>query len=82
MFKVYILQSQLRKYLYVGMTNNIGRRFKQHQDGKEKTTSPYKPFKLLRIESYPTRLEARVREKYLKSGCGKEWIKSILSTNI
>lgn len=75
MYCVYVLSSLNRKYVYVGLTNNIERRFTQHQLGKEKTTSPYKPFKILITEVYPTRKDARKREVYLKSGAGKEWIK-------
>ena len=59
------------------MTNNIERRFNEHQKGKERTTNPYKPFELIFTEQYPTRILARNREKYLKSGIGKEFLKSI-----
>ena len=72
MHYTYVLNSIKRKYIYVGLTNNIERRFKQHQKGKEKTTAPYRPFQIILIEKYQTRLEARNREKYLKSGIGKE----------
>ena len=76
MFYVYVLQSQTRSYLYVGLTNNVKRRVDQHQAGREKTTRPYIPFKLLFTESFLNRVQARAREKYLKSGIGKEWIKN------
>ncbi len=60
------------------MTNNPDRRIKQHQDGKEQTTEFYRPFQVLLIENFQNRPQARIREKYLKSGCGKEWIKNNL----
>ena len=75
---VYVLKSLSRSYLYVGLTNNLARSFKQHQLGKEKTTTPYRPFMLIYKETVQSRSEARQREKYLKSGSGKEWIKSSL----
>ncbi len=50
------------------MTNNLERRLHQHQNGKCKSTKAYMPFKLLYKEILATRLEAREREKYLKSG--------------
>ena len=50
----------------------------QHQTGKNKTTKPYRPFELILIEEYKTREEARKREKYLKSGIGKEFLKAIV----
>jgi len=76
MYFVYVIKSLSRNYIYVGLTNNLERRFRQHQDGTSKTTKPYRPFKLLFSEAFLTRLEAREREKYLKSGAGKEYIKS------
>jgi putative endonuclease len=81
MFFIYVLNSLSRKYIYVGMTDNVVRRFRQHQKGKEKTTAPYRPFEILFTEKYNTRSEAREREKFLKSGCGKEWIKESFQRN-
>ncbi|MFH1286961.1 MAG: GIY-YIG nuclease family protein [Candidatus Magasanikbacteria bacterium] len=75
MYFVYVISSNVRKYIYVGITNNTQRRIGEHQKGKEKTTRPYRPFSILHIEVFSTRIEARKREKYLKSGSGKEWIK-------
>ena len=43
-YYVYALNSLNRNYIYVGLTNNTMRRFKQHQEGKETTTAPYRPF--------------------------------------
>ena len=75
MYYTYVIKSKIRNYIYVGITSNIERRFKEHNNGKNKTTKPYRPFDLLFKESYSTREEARKREKYLKSGIGKEFIK-------
>jgi putative endonuclease len=75
MFFVYVISSKIRKYIYVGLTENAERRVGQHNDGKERTTKPYLPFELLHQEQYETRIEARKREKQLKTGSGKEWIK-------
>jgi putative endonuclease len=77
MFYVYALSSTTRRYIYVGLTNSPQRRINQHQSGYEKTTSPYRPFVVLLIEEFPTRPEARVREKHLKSGTGKEFLKRV-----
>ena len=75
MFYVYVLSGKTRKYIYVGLSNNVQRRFGEHQNGLNKTTRPYRPFELVHIENFGTRIEARKREKYLKSGVGKMWIK-------
>ena len=77
MYYVYALSSLTRKYIYVGLTNSLERRVKQHQNGREQTTAPYRPFRLIHAELYATRKTAREREKYLKSGIGKEFLKAI-----
>lgn len=77
MYVVYAIKSIKRNYIYVGMTNDIIRRYNEHNTGREKTTRPYAPFVLLYTEQCSDRVQARVREKYLKSGVGKEFLKSI-----
>jgi len=78
-YYVYAISSEIRNYIYVGLTNNIKRRICEHNRGHNKTTKPYLPFKLILIEEYNTRMEARSREKYLKSGIGKEMLRNIRS---
>ena len=73
----YAIKSLKQNYIYVGLTNYPRRRFFQHQNGKEKTTSPYRPFRIILLEKFSTRAEAREREKYLKSGFGKEFLKTL-----
>ncbi len=77
MYFVYAIKSIIKTYIYVGLTNDLNRRVNQHNYGLNKTTKPYKPFKLILCETYDTRLQARKREKYLKSGIGKEYLKNI-----
>ncbi len=75
---VYVIRSTTRQYIYVGISNNIDRRLNEHNKGKEKTTKPYRPFELIMTEVFENRIDARQREKYLKSGSGKEYIKSLI----
>ena len=63
--------------IYVGFTNNLERRLHEHKIGKTKSTKSYYPFKLIYTEEIQERQNARKREKYLKSGCGKEFLKSL-----
>ncbi len=72
MYFVYAISSKTHNYIYVGMTKDIELRLKRHNDGRERTTKLYKPFELIYSEDCKTRPEARVREKYWKSGIGKE----------
>jgi len=76
MFYVYAISSLQRTYIYVGITNNFDRRIDEHQKGYNKTTRAYRPFRVILVEKYETRQGARKREKYLKSGVGKEFLKS------
>jgi putative endonuclease len=77
MYYVYALKSLNRNYIYVGMTKDIERRIIEHNKGENRSTKAYKPFMLIYTEQYPIREEARKREKYLKSGIGKEFLKTI-----
>ena len=54
------------------LTNDVNRRLDEHNNGYNKPTKPYRPFKLILTEKFETRSAARTREKYLKSGSGKE----------
>jgi putative endonuclease len=74
---VYAISSVERNYIYVGITFDVDKRFDRHNKGHERTTKPYAPFKLIFTEEYKSREEARQREKYWKSGIGKERLKRI-----
>ncbi len=80
MFFVYILQSESTGKIYIGQTNDLDRRVAQHNDPDFKLTLHTKrnrgPWKLIHSEEYPTRREAMRREKYLKSGQGREWVRA------
>ena len=75
MFYVYVLKSVSNWRFYVGMTGNLENRLKEHNAGYTKSTKGYRPLELFFFETYSTSVEAREREKYLKSGVGKEYIK-------
>ncbi|OGL31269.1 endonuclease [Candidatus Saccharibacteria bacterium RIFCSPHIGHO2_12_FULL_41_12] len=77
-YYVYALQSESKNYIYVGMTSNLKRRIQQHNEGKSRSTKAYAPLRLVYSEMCGTGLEARKREKYLKSGVGKEFLKSLV----
>ncbi|MEP0860190.1 MAG: GIY-YIG nuclease family protein [Ignavibacterium sp.] len=79
MIYVYALKSKIRNYIYVGMTSDINDRMRRHNSGYEKTTRSYRPFELIYLEEFKNRQEARIKEKYLKSGVGKEFLKRISS---
>ena len=76
-FTVYAIKSNNRNYIYVGMSNNLERRLYEHNQRQNKSTKAYAPFTLLYSESFDSRSDARVKEKYLKSGVGKAFLKSL-----
>jgi putative endonuclease len=77
MYCIYAIRSIKRNYIYVGMTNNLTRRITQHNSGYERTTKPYSPFRLIYSKEIDNRISARQHEKYLKSGIGKEFLKTL-----
>lgn len=76
-YVVYILRNKTKGFQYVGMTNNLARRLAEHNAGYSYTTKKYTPFEVVYTEEYPDRLSTRHREKYLKSGSGREYIQSL-----
>jgi putative endonuclease len=75
---VYAIQSERDRRIYVGMCADIEVRLKEHNAGKTRSTKGFVPWKLIYKEGVSTRLEARKREIYLKSGIGKEFLKSLV----
>lgn len=75
MFCTYAIKSTTRNDIYVGLTDNLVRRFNEHQVGKNKTTKPCRPFKLIYSELHDTWETAMGREKYVRSGIGKAFLK-------
>jgi putative endonuclease len=74
---VYAIKSEVDGRIYVGMTEDILARLNQHNSGKTKSTKGYRPWRIIYSEGCPSRIEARKREKFLKSGIGKEFLKSV-----
>ena len=77
MIIVYAIRSSSRNYVYVGMTNDLERRLMEHNNGENRSTKAYKPFALIYSEEFPDRISARIKERYLKSGVGKEFLKTL-----
>ena len=68
---------------YIGYTSDIDRRLREHNDkkaGKKRFTRKQPgPWSLVYQEEFSTRKEAMHREKFLKSGQGREWLSKKLS---
>ena len=71
-WKVYVLRSLKNERLYTGSTNDLDRRLGEHERGKTAYTRYAGPFELVYSEDCDDRLSARRRERFLKSGQGRE----------
>lgn len=70
-FYVYVLHNSSKNFVYIGYSENLKQRFKEHNLGKVKSTKHYKPLKLIFYEAYLSKKDAKRREKYLKTNKGK-----------
>ena len=66
MFYVYILKSKKDNQLYIGYTNDLRRRIKEHEVGENQSTKSRRPLKLVYYEAYRSKDDAMKREKMLK----------------
>jgi len=66
MHYVYVLKSVKLGELYIGQTNDLKRRFVEHNDKKNISTKNKAPFKLVYYEAYQSQSDAKYREKQLK----------------
>ncbi|MFH1404809.1 MAG: GIY-YIG nuclease family protein [Patescibacteria group bacterium] len=71
MYFVYLLKSKKDNQFYIGHTNNIERRLKEHNSGLSRSTRARRPFVLVGCEKYPTQSTARWRERQLKKSAFK-----------
>jgi putative endonuclease len=74
MYIIYALV--FRDIIYVGLTKDLNRRIKEHQRGSTRSTKNKGKFKVIKLEKCIDRVTAREREKYWKSGYGKERLKN------
>jgi putative endonuclease len=78
MYYTYILQSKKTKQHYTGATDDLRKRFKEHNEGKSTWTKGRGPFILIYYEACLDQNDAFTREKYLKSGFGKRFLQKRL----
>ncbi len=78
MYYTYVMRSLIDKRLYTGATGNLRRRFQEHNDGENFSTKNRRPFELIYYEACLSEADAYAREKYLKSGIGKRYVKNRL----
>ena len=81
-FVTYVLASKTTGETYVGQTEDLARRIAEHNDPNNRRTLHTKrrlgPWILVHWESYRSRADAMERERFFKTGHGREWIKERL----
>lgn len=75
MFYTYVLKSKKDKELYIGFSSNLKQRIEEHQKGLVKITRDRRPFELVYYEACCDKKKAVEREKALKTGFGRSYLK-------
>ena len=76
---VYVLEDQIDRSWYIGATSDIERRITEHLSGHgSRTTSLKEIWSLIYCEGYLSKQDAFGREKFLKSGAGRRFLKKQL----
>jgi putative endonuclease len=78
MHLVYVLRNQNNGRHYTGYTTDLTRRLGQHNGGITKSTKNRGHWEMLYHEEFASRAEAMKREKFLKTGKGREELRRIL----
>lgn len=78
MYYVYILRSIKDSKFYVGFTSYLQRRMKEHNQKLSPSTRSRTPLELIFYEAHRNRKDAMAREKFLKTGWGRNYVQKIL----
>lgn len=76
MYYVYVLRNSANGRLYTGYTSELRKRLAQHLTGMSGYTKSRGPYELVYYEACLDSNDAIMREKYLKSGMGKRYLKN------
>lgn len=79
MFYTYVLKSEKDSKLYIGWTIDLIARVKEHNKGEVDSTKTRRPLKLIYYEACLDKNSAILREKALKTGFGRAYLKRRLS---
>jgi len=75
MYYVYVLESASDKGWYIGYTGDLRLRLRQHQNGVSRSTLHRRPWNLIYYEAYMEKDDALGRERFLKSGAGRVFLR-------
>ncbi|TRZ95428.1 GIY-YIG nuclease family protein [bacterium] len=75
---VYVLKSNKDGSFYIGKTKDVTVRLKQHNSGVNLSTKSRLPWELVMTEEYKSYSLATKRERFLKSGSGREVLGNLI----
>jgi len=78
-YYVYVLKSLHKDFLYVGFTTDLQKRFREHNNGLVFSTKLKKPHKIIHYEAFLNKKDAFMREKWLKTGWGRNQTRTMLT---
>jgi len=78
MYYTYIIRSRKDKRFYTGCASDLRKRFDEHERNINFSTKGRGPFELIYYEACKNKADAFAREKFLKSGPGKKYLKNRL----
>ena len=79
MYSVYVLRSLKNGKRYVGLTAGaVTDRLRQHRSGSSQWTRRNGPFELVYTEHFPDRTSASAKERFLKSGHGRDLLNQLI----
>jgi putative endonuclease len=78
---LYILKSVKDEKYYVGITDDVARRLKEHNLGYNKSTKPYRPYNIVHLEEFKTKEEAAKKEWWIKNKPEGRWYKKRILKN-
>ena len=76
LYYVYVLQSKKTGDFYTGYTSDLRKRLSEHSEGRSSYTKSRGPYELVYFEACRDSNDAAMRERYLKSGMGKRYLKN------
>ena len=80
-YYIYVLQNSQTKMFYIGFTRDLKRRLIEHQNSRSTFTrknTKMGKWKLIYFEGYCNQKDAEGREKFLKGGSGRRYLKKQL----
>ncbi|MGE0642859.1 MAG: GIY-YIG nuclease family protein [Nitrospira sp.] len=79
-YYLYILLNEAGTRTYTGVSDDIEKRLKEHNEGKVTSSRPYRPYKVIYTQAFTTLRETRQEERYYKSATGRRRLKEIISS--